>query len=223
MIQPFPLTGPRRGLKFAAHTEKAFLGRPCIYLSGSDVREQDEMPKREHTIIFVPHARARFRQFRVSSGLLWGLGAAFLTSGLLGVTFSALWVRSINKHREVTAILAENSDLRTRATLTNARLESLEKQLAEFEDRTRRLSIVAGLSAVRDPGMGGVGGLTAAPIDPSASADSPFMTARARTRCATRRTCRTVTWPTSRKAAATSATTCVPSAGRRSSPPATAR
>ena len=74
-----------------------------------------------------------------------------------------------SKNREVTAILAENSDLRSRAALTNARLESLEKQLAEFEDRTRRLSIVAGLSAVRDPGTGGVGGLTAAPIDPAAS------------------------------------------------------
>ncbi|HQQ78755.1 MAG TPA: M23 family metallopeptidase [Thermoanaerobaculia bacterium] len=130
------------------------------------------MPKREHTIIFVPHARARFRQFHVSSRLLWGLGAAFLTAVFLGATFSILWVRSINKNREVTAILAENSDLRSRAALTNARLESLEKQLAEFEDRTRRLSIVAGLSAVRDPGTGGVGGLSAAPIDPSASADT---------------------------------------------------
>lgn len=130
------------------------------------------MPKREHTIIFVPHAKARFRQFRVSSRLLWGIGVALLTSVLLGATFSILWVRSIDKNREVSAILAENSDLRSRAATTNARLESLEKQLSEFEDRTRRLSIVAGLSAVRDPGTGGVGGLTAAPIDPAASADS---------------------------------------------------
>jgi murein DD-endopeptidase MepM/ murein hydrolase activator NlpD len=108
----------------------------------------------------------------VSSRLLWGLGTAFLSAVILGATFSILWVRSINKNREVTAILAENSDLRSRAAFTNARLESLEKQLVEFEDRTRRLSIVAGLSAVRDPGTGGVGGLTAAPIDPSASADT---------------------------------------------------
>jgi len=130
------------------------------------------MTKREHTIIFVPHARARFRQFRVSSRFLWGIGAALFLCIVLGTTFSVLWVRSINRNREVTAILAENSDLRSRAATTNARLETLEKQLAEFEDRTRRLSIVAGLSAVRDPGTGGVGGLTAAPIDPSGSADS---------------------------------------------------
>jgi murein DD-endopeptidase MepM/ murein hydrolase activator NlpD len=130
------------------------------------------MPRREHTIIFLPHARARFRQFRVSSRLLWSLGVCFGVSILLGVTFSTLWVRSIRKNSEVNAILAENSDLRSRAALTNARLETIEKMLAEFEDRTRRLSIVAGLSAVRDPGMGGVGGLMAVPVNPADSVDS---------------------------------------------------
>jgi murein DD-endopeptidase MepM/ murein hydrolase activator NlpD len=130
------------------------------------------MPKREHTIIFLPHARARFRQFRVSSRALWSLAISFGLSVLLGVTFSLLWVRSIQKKSEVTAILAENSDLRSRAALTNTRLETIEKMLAEFEDRTRRLSIVAGLSAVRDPGMGGVGGLTALPVNPADSVDS---------------------------------------------------
>ena len=130
------------------------------------------MQRREHTIIFLPHARARFRQFRVSSRLLWCLGVSFGLAVVLGVTFSALWVRSIRRNREVTAILAENSDLRSRAALTNTRLESIEKMLADFEDRTRRLSIVAGLSAVRDPGMGGVGGLTAVPVNPADSVDS---------------------------------------------------
>lgn len=130
------------------------------------------MPRREHTIIFLPHARARFRQFRISSRLLWGLGVSFGLAVVLGMTFSVLWVRSIRRNREVTALLAENSDLRSRAALTNTRLESIEKMLADFEDRTRRLSIVAGLSAVRDPGTGGVGGLTAVPVNPADSADS---------------------------------------------------
>ena len=80
------------------------------------------MPKREHTIIFLPHAKARFRQFRVSSRLLWSLGICFGLSVLLGVTFSALWVRSIRKNSEVTAILAENSDLRSRAAFTNTQI-----------------------------------------------------------------------------------------------------
>ena len=54
----------------------------------------------------------------------------------------------------------------------------------------------------------------AASATPSARCSSSWPS---RTRCATTPTCRTATWRTSRKARATSATTCAPSAGRRSS------
>jgi hypothetical protein len=77
-----------------------------------------------------PPAFFAFPFVRVSSRLLWSLGICFGLSVFLGVTFSALWVRSIRKNTEVTAILAENSDLRSRAALTNARLETIEKMLA---------------------------------------------------------------------------------------------
>ena len=69
------------------------------------------MPKRQHTIIFLPHAKARLRQFRVSSRLLWSVGSAVVLSVLVGATFSFLWFQSIRKNREVSALLAENSDL----------------------------------------------------------------------------------------------------------------
>lgn len=128
--------------------------------------------RKEHTIIFVPHARARFRQFRVSSRLLWAVGSAVVLSVLVGVTFSFLWFQSIRKNREVSALLAENQDLRSRTATLNGQLEGIEKQLVEFEDRTRRLSIVAGLSATHDAGTGGVGGLTALPVDPDAALDA---------------------------------------------------
>jgi murein DD-endopeptidase MepM/ murein hydrolase activator NlpD len=130
------------------------------------------MTRKEHTIIFVPHARARFRQFRVSSRLLYAVAGGVLLSVLLGATFSVLWVQSIRKNREVSALVAENKDLRSRAGSLNSKLETIEKQLAEFEDRTRRLSIVAGLSAVHESGTGGVGGLTALPVDPGASLEA---------------------------------------------------
>jgi murein DD-endopeptidase MepM/ murein hydrolase activator NlpD len=125
------------------------------------------MTRKEHTIIFVPHARARFRQFRVSSRLLISVAAAVVLSIVLGVTFSFLWIRSIRKNSEVSALVAENKGLRQRAGELHGRLESIEKQLAEFEERTRRLSIVAGLSGINDPGTGGVGGLMTIPADPA--------------------------------------------------------
>src|SRR5262245_22143845 len=111
-----------------------------------------------HTIIFVPHARARFRQFRVSSRALVVTGAAAVVTVLLGATFSVLWFQSLRSNRKMSAIVEENRDLRSRGKLLNAKLESIEKQLAEFEEKTRRLSIVAGLSSIHDPGTGGVGG-----------------------------------------------------------------
>jgi len=129
------------------------------------------MPRKEHTIIFVPHARARFRQFRVSSRLLYGVSAFLLISVALGATFSTLWIRSFRRNREFSAIVAENQDLRTRAREMNGKLESLEKLLTEFEEKTRRLSIATGLSAVNDPGTGGVGGLAAVPLDATASVE----------------------------------------------------
>lgn len=130
------------------------------------------MTRKEHTIIFVPHARARFRQFRVTSRLLYGVGAGVLLSFCLGVTFSILWIQSIRKTHEVSAIEAENRNLRSRAAILNSKLEVIGKQLVEFEEKTRRLSIMAGLSGAHDPGTGGVGGLTSIPVDAEASSEA---------------------------------------------------
>jgi len=129
------------------------------------------MPRKEHTIIFVPHARARFRQFRVSSRLLYGVATFVILSIAVGAAFSTLWIRSFRRNREFSAIVAENQDLRTRARDMNGKLETLEKLLTEFEEKTRRLSIAAGLAAVNDPGTGGVGGLSAIPLDATASVE----------------------------------------------------
>jgi len=123
------------------------------------------LTRKQHTIIVVPHARARFRQFQITSRLLWSVATAVSLSLLLGVVFGVLWIQSVRKNREVSTLVAENQDLRGRTRTLNAKLESLEKLLAEFEERTRRLSIVAGLSGAQDPGTGGVGGLTTLPAD----------------------------------------------------------
>lgn len=138
------------------------------------------MTRKTHTIIFVPHARARFRQFQVSSRFLTGLATFIVLSTMIGSLFTVLWFRSFQKNREMSALEAENRDLRGRTRTLNARLETIEEQLAEFEDRTRRLSIVAGLSGIHDPGSGGVGGLTAVPIDRPASGEATLLEAARR-------------------------------------------
>lgn len=129
------------------------------------------MTRKHHTIIFVPHSRARFRQFRVSSRLLVGSAAFVLLSVAIGVTFAALWVSTFRRNRDFSAVVAENRDLRGRTAQLHEKLERVERSLAEFEERTRRLSIVAGLTSVHDAGTGGVGGLTSLPLDPATASD----------------------------------------------------
>jgi murein DD-endopeptidase MepM/ murein hydrolase activator NlpD len=129
------------------------------------------MPQKVHTIIFVPDARARFRQVRVTSRMLAAVASVVALLLVAGAVSSVLWMKSLRKSREVSTILAENRDLRTRAQALNTRLETIEKQLTDFEEKTRRLSIVAGLSATQNSGTGGVGGALAAAPDPGASAE----------------------------------------------------
>lgn len=135
------------------------------------------MTRKEHTIIFVPHSRARFRQFRVSSRLLQCVAGGVFLTFVLSVTFSILWLRSVRKNREERVLVSENQLLRNRATLLHGKLEVIEKQLSDFEERTRRLSIVAGLAGTPDTGIGGVGGLNALPLDSSSALDSGFQEA----------------------------------------------
>jgi murein DD-endopeptidase MepM/ murein hydrolase activator NlpD len=130
------------------------------------------MTRKTNTIIFVPHARAKFRQFHVSSRLLIGLGVSFLLSILIGGTFTTLWVYSFRRNREMNVLAEENRNLRGRTSLLNGRLETIEKQLTEFEERTRRLALVAGLTGIHDSGTGGVGGLTSVAADPAASSEN---------------------------------------------------
>lgn len=127
------------------------------------------MTRKTHTIIFVPHARARFRQFHVSSRLLFSAAAALLLTIVIGGVFTVLWVRSFRKNREMSAMAEENKSLRGSTALLNGKLETIERQLVEFEERTRKLAIVAGLTGLQDSGTGGVGGLTAIPLDPADS------------------------------------------------------
>ena len=99
------------------------------------------MTRKQHTIIVVPHARARFRQFQVSSRLLWSVATAVTLSLLLGLVFGVLWIDSVRKNREVSTLQAENQDLRGRTKTLNSKLEQLEKLLAEVRAyRTRALA-----------------------------------------------------------------------------------
>lgn len=113
-----------------------------------------------NTIIFVPHARARFRKLTISTRFLSLCAAAVAGLFVAAVAFAWAYFATARRDRDYRQAMAENARLRTSAAELHGRLDGITRRLSDFEARTRRLAIVAGLS---DSVRGGVGGPAAAP------------------------------------------------------------
>ena len=116
------------------------------------------MGKNFHTVIVVPHARARLRKWRVSNTqitvvlsllLVLTLAAAFFTWGFFTQTVDSA---------EIERLRGENSQLRSINTAFEADVRQLQDKLADYEDRTVDLAIVAGLDPAAEGGEAGIGG-----------------------------------------------------------------
>lgn len=116
------------------------------------------MGLKHHTIIFVPHARARFRKWRVTNrqlGVLVGT-LAFLLIGSLFTTWS-FFTNTIDR-AELDRVRTENDSLREVNGSFEGSIRDLERQLEAFESKTRELAIVAGLESLDSGQTAGIGG-----------------------------------------------------------------
>lgn len=111
-----------------------------------------------HTIIVVPHARARLRKWRVSNRqiavalslvALLTLSAAFFTWGFFTQTVDGA---------EIERLRSENEQLREINTTFETSVRALQDKLSDYEDRTLELAIVAGLDPSAQGGEAGIGG-----------------------------------------------------------------
>ena len=128
-----------------------------------------------NTIIFVPHARARFRQLTISNRVL---AAAAVAAGCLlvaAVAFAWAFFASSRRDRQYRVAMAENDRLRAATAALHQKLDGISKQLTDFETRTRRLAIVAGLT---DSVRGGVGGPAAAVPLADVAGESALLSSR---------------------------------------------
>lgn len=117
--------------------------------------------KKYNTIIFVPHARARFRKLTISTRFL-GLSAAAVAVLLVAsVAFGWAFFASSRQDRRYRQALEENERLRSTAAALHSRIDGISRQLSDFEARTKRLAIVAGLT---DSVAGGIGGPGTPPL-----------------------------------------------------------
>ncbi len=127
-----------------------------------------------HTVILVPHARAKLRKWRISNLQIAVLAALFVT-----VTFAASFVlwsffsEGVNASK-VERLRQENRELRQANRTFEESLGDLQQKIADYETRTRQLAIVAGIEDV-EGAEAGVGGNNV----PDASPDPEFMRYRA--------------------------------------------
>ncbi len=113
---------------------------------------------KQHTVIFVPHARAKFRKWRfttLQASLLFGT-LATLTLGGLVATF--LYFDTAFDRTQLDEIEHENAELRQVNQGFERSIRDLSGQLEEYQQQIHKLAIVAGvseLSPVADAGIGG--------------------------------------------------------------------
>ncbi len=115
-------------------------------------------PLKQHTIIFVPHARAKFRKWRLSTfqvGLILGT-LAFFTIG--GVVATIAYFNTSFDRGQLEQVQVENTDLRAVNQGFETSIRDLEKQVADYQQRIHKLAIVAGLNELSPSAEAGIGG-----------------------------------------------------------------
>ena len=117
------------------------------------------MDKRYSTIIFVPHARAKFRKLKVSHRALLSVVSLVTSSLCLSTFFSFQYFTAISQTHELNKLQRENRELQVANEQFSKSVESLRGQLHTVEDRTRKLAIIAGITTLDETAQGGVGGL----------------------------------------------------------------
>lgn len=120
------------------------------------------MPNRQHTIILVPHAKARLLKWRVTNLQLGLAGGSLLL--LLGTSLVLTWsyFHASSSPAELQRLRRENEKLKEVNSTFDKSLKSLTDRLAASEDRTRQLAIMAGVESLGPNAEAGVGGPTPA-------------------------------------------------------------
>lgn len=116
------------------------------------------MGKRYSTIIFVPHARARFRKLRVSHRAMFSFLSVITSSLCLSSFFSYQYFTTLSQTHELTKLRHENQELEKANEQFSRSVETLRGQLDSVEEKTKKLAIIAGVETLDSGAAGGVGG-----------------------------------------------------------------
>jgi murein DD-endopeptidase MepM/ murein hydrolase activator NlpD len=113
-----------------------------------------------YTLIFVPHARARFRKFQIPVGTArWVLRMGVAASlALVGVLVHYVWLTG--QTFELNQLRDENEQLAKKTAEYEANVGRLEAQIVSLQGVVNKLGVMSGVEQVLPDGAtGGVGGV----------------------------------------------------------------
>ena len=117
-----------------------------------------------HTVILVPHARAKLRKWRISNlQIALALGAFTLLTTASVLILVSFFTGGIDSAR-VERLRRQNRELRQANATFEESITDLQGKLGDYESRTRKLAIVAGLDGL-EGGEAGIGGEAAEGAD----------------------------------------------------------
>lgn len=122
------------------------------------------MSKGHHTVIFVPHARAKLRKWRVTTLQLRLAAAALVLLTLGSVTVGVAYFTVSVDRSETERLQRENEALRQVNESFESSIRDIQSMLAEYEERTLHLAIIAGLDEGTYGADAGIGGEPVAPL-----------------------------------------------------------
>jgi len=105
------------------------------------------MPQRLNTIIIVPHSKARFLKFSFSTRTLVAVLSTVAVALILSVIAIAYTGNAVNRRVEVQRLKSENTELSEVNQELEKTIAEVQGRLDEFEERTTRLALAAGMES----------------------------------------------------------------------------
>lgn len=125
------------------------------------------MARESYTLIFIPHARARFRKLQIPARLAkCGLACAgALSLILIGVLTHYAWLT--RQVFDLETLRSENQELAQKTRLYEQNVGELKGQIAMLRQSVTKLGVMSGVEQLLPDGeLGGVGGVTSVESTP---------------------------------------------------------
>lgn len=103
------------------------------------------MGKRTHTVIIVPHSKADFIKFSFSTRAVVILASVAVVAVILSFVAFGFTGSAVDRRAEVSRLESENQELAKVNQELEGTIAAVQQRLDEFEERTSRLALAAGM------------------------------------------------------------------------------